>query len=313
MLPKPPPREPSLGFLYLPPYRIQGISVAGEAVAVQVPEFDLSFDMGVCPRAMLPSRCVALSHGHMDHTGGLAYYCSQRRFQGMGTGTIVCDARIAADVQAMMEGFHRLERQRTPYELVSLEAEQTYELRPNLLLRAFHVEHTAPSMGYVLIERRNKLLEKFTGLPQEKLREIKARGEEITRTLEIPLITYIGDTAPGPPLVRQDVRTSRIVICECTFFDADHRDRAKIGKHMHLDDIIEWLRVLECEHLVLHHVSRRSNLAAARARLLELVGADRAHRVHLLMDHRTNRARYEQQLAEAQAAAPPGEAGDESR
>src|SRR5262249_6057583 len=73
MIPKPPPREGSLGFLYLPPFRIQGTSIAGEATCIQVPELDVCFDMGACPRAVLSSRVVAVSHGHMDHIGSLAY------------------------------------------------------------------------------------------------------------------------------------------------------------------------------------------------------------------------------------------------
>ena len=92
MIPKPPPRDGSLGFLFIPPYRVQGTSVAGEATCVQVPELDICFDMGSCPRAMLASKYVALSHGHMDHIGGLAYYCEPAPVPGHGAeGTIVCD------------------------------------------------------------------------------------------------------------------------------------------------------------------------------------------------------------------------------
>ena len=45
MLPKPPPRGPRTGFIYEPPYRIQGESVAGEHTVVQIPELGLNFDM----------------------------------------------------------------------------------------------------------------------------------------------------------------------------------------------------------------------------------------------------------------------------
>lgn len=303
MLPKPPPREPSLGFLYLPPYRVQGISVAGEATCVMIPELDVVFDLGLCPRAALATKFAAISHGHMDHVGGLAYYCSQRRFQGMGTAKIVCDARIASSIQRMMAGFVDLEQQRTPFEVFPLEPDQQIEIKPNIVLRGFRTEHTSPSFGYVVVERRSKLKPEYAEHPQEKLRELKDRGVEITRTLEIPLVAYIGDTAPGPHLVRNDVRRAQIIITECTFFEPDHVERAKVGMHLHVNDIAEWLRVVECKHLVLTHISRRTHLGFARQRLGELVPPELASKVLFLMDYRANKERYEQQLAEAGVSA----------
>ena len=71
MIPKPPPREGSLGFYYIPPYRVQGFSIAGEVTTIQIPELDVCFDMGQCPRAALSAKYCAISHGHMDHIGGL--------------------------------------------------------------------------------------------------------------------------------------------------------------------------------------------------------------------------------------------------
>ncbi len=303
MLPKPPPKEGALGFLYIPPYRVQGFSVAGEATVVQAPELDICFDMGSCPRAALASKFVAISHGHMDHVGGLAYYCSQRVFQGMGPGTIICDVRLAPAIKRMMDGYIDLEQQVTPYELVALEPEQEFEIKNNVVVRGFELEHGAPAFGYSVIEKRSKLKPEFTDYPQEKLRELKDRGVEITRILEIPLMAYLGDTAPCPQLVREDVRTAQVVISECTFIDPDHRKRAKIGKHLHVEDIAEWLPVLECQGLVLIHLSRRNTIAQARRELVKLVGEEKAARVLFLMDHRGGRARYDAQLAAAEKLA----------
>lgn len=300
MIPKPPPREGSLGFLFIPPYRIQGISIAGEMTVVQAPELDIAFDMGMCPRSALASKYVAISHGHMDHVGGLAYYCSQRKFQGMGVGSIICDARLAQGVRRMMAGFVDLEQQVTPYELIAMEPEQEVQIKNGVIVRGFHTEHTSPSMGYVVVEKRSKLKPEHAGLPQDKLKELKDKGEEITRILDIPLVAYLGDTAPGPALLRNDVRQAQVIVCECTFIEEDHRDRARIGKHMHLDDIIEWLPVLECQALVLTHLSRRSNLGYARKRLSQLARRGDPSRVMFLMDHKFNRERYEKQLFEAQ-------------
>ena len=69
MLPKRPPRDHRVGFIYSPPWRIQGISVGGEQTVIQVPELGVNFDIGLCPRIALASEFTALSHGHMDHDG----------------------------------------------------------------------------------------------------------------------------------------------------------------------------------------------------------------------------------------------------
>lgn len=310
MIPKPPARETSLGFLYLPPYRVQGISIAGEMTSVQIPELDLCFDMGSCPRAVLSSKYVALSHGHMDHVGGLAYWASQRKFQGMDPGVIVCDERIMEDVRIMMDGFTRLERQKTPYELHPLKAhsgtpgreepEAELEIKNTLWLRAFATDHTCESFGYVVVEKRSKLKPEFEGFPQEKLTELKERGESITRILEIPLIAYLGDTSPGLHMMRDDVLEAKIIITECTFFEPDHKSKAEIGKHIHVDHIAEWLPRCKCDAMVITHVSRRTQLQYAGQRLNEVLGHEQAMRIRLLMDHRTNKMIYERQAMQAQ-------------
>ncbi|QDU70725.1 MBL fold metallo-hydrolase [Mucisphaera calidilacus] len=299
MLPHEPQRRSQLGFLYLPPFRVQGISVAGEETVVQIPELDINFDIGLCPRAALSSNFVALSHGHMDHTAALTYYLSQRHFQGMGTGTVFCHPELEAPLKGLMEAWISVENQKTPYNLMPLEHEAEFKIKNDHYLRAFETNHTVPSMGYVILERRSKLKPEYVGLPQPKLVELKQQGVEITRMLEIPLVAYLGDTAWGEHFERPDVLQAQILITECTFLEKDDHARARVGKHLHLRNIVDLLQVAASPSVVLTHLSRRTNMNIARRAIEQTVPEQDRKRVFVLMDHRTNRRRYENQLAEA--------------
>ncbi len=307
MIPHEPPRQPQLGFLYIPPLRVQGYSIAGEETAVQIPEMDVCFDIGRCPRIALASNYIGLTHGHMDHAAGLAYYFSQRHFQGMGTGTVLCHPEMEKPIHRLMEAWVDIEAQRTPYKVIPMAPgtdSAELEVKNNMFLRAFSTPHTPNSLGYALVERRNKLKDPYVGLPQEKLVELKEAGEAITYLRQIPLVAFMGDTAPGQHFNLDEVRTAKILITECTFLEAGHRERARIGRHLHISDILNLLDQVEAEAIVLTHLSRRTHMKQARELLDRMIPAEHRGRIHLLMDTRTNRARYQQQAAEAEQTQP---------
>jgi len=295
MIPREPPRGPQLGFLYLPPFRLQGLSIAGEQTVVQVPELDICFDIGLCPRPALASPYVALTHGHMDHAAGLAYYYSQRQFQGMGVGTVICHRALEQPIHNIMNAWVDVEDQRTPYKLVGLEPDGELEIKNNTYLRAFDTAHTRSSLGYVVLERRSKLRPELVGLPQEKLVQMKHRGEPITQVMEIPLVCFTGDTMWGTHFDRPDVLEAKILITECTFVEPGHRDRAGVGRHLHLDDVVNLMDRSKAEAVVLTHLSRRTSMTTVRKQLEMKIPPQHQDRVHLLMDHRTNRDRYHRQ------------------
>ncbi|MEM1097514.1 MAG: MBL fold metallo-hydrolase [Planctomycetota bacterium] len=303
MLPKEPAKRPQLGFLYVPPFRLEGLSIAGEETAVYVPELDVCFDVGLCPKAILPAPYIALSHGHMDHVAGIAYYFSQRPFQGMTPGTVLCHPELEKPLHNLMAAWVEIERQRTKYNVRAIAPGERFEVKNNHFLEAFETIHTVPALGYTVVEKRTRLKDEFQGLPQEKIVEHKQAGRDIVDTFHIPLVTFTGDTAWGDHLLQPNIVQSKVIIAECTFMEPGHRKRAGVGKHLHLDHILDLLEASsEDTHVVLIHLSRRTHMGQVRKTLERHVPDRFRHRLLTLMDGRANRERYEHQLAEAEAA-----------
>ena len=265
-------------------YSLIGYSVAGEETVCQIPELNVCFDIGRCPYFALTSDIICLTHGHMDHVAGLPYYLSQRYFQGMKPGTILLPREIEPHVDRMLRCWRDIERQATPYTLVPMSPGEMHYVRRDFGIRALATHHGGPSLGYALISIRKKLKPEYFGRPGPELAQLGRSGVEITNTTEVPLITFLGDTSAGPVFEHPDVVNAEILITECTFFDRDHKLKAKHGRHLHVDTFAPLLAGLRNQHLVPCHVSRRTGIPRARRILRKIVGEERLANIHFLMD-----------------------------
>ena len=265
-------------------YTLQGYSVAGEETVLQVPELNLCFDIGRGPQFALTSDVLCISHGHMDHLAGIAYYLSQRYFQGMKPGTILLPAEIADAVDDLLRAWRRIERQETPYELVPMQPGDTHRLRRDFAIRCHRTHHGGPSLSYTALHVRHKLKPEYADKAGEELAQMKREGIEIQYVKEVPVITVMGDTGVGPVWEEPDVRDAQLLVTECTFFEAEHKRKAKAGRHLHVDHFAELYKRLSNEHIVLTHISRRTGIAKAKRQLRKLLGDEAMARIHFLMD-----------------------------
>lgn len=265
-LPREYPLIPALAAVETPYFHILGYSVAGEESAIQVPELNINFDIGKCPRPMLTSDFCLLSHGHIDHSAGIVYYLSQRFFQGMSAGTVLCPAKIAEPLSKIIHAWAGLEGKVTEHRIIPMNVGDEFEIRKGLIARAFAVRHRVPAIGFTLIDRREKLKPELLAqnLPGHILRKMKDNGEQITYTMDVPLVAYTGDTCMGETLLQPGVMDAKVLITECTFYEPDHRKRASVGEHLHVSELLEVLPQLQNELVLLTHVSRRTHLRAAK-------------------------------------------------
>lgn len=270
--------------LNLGDFHVIGYSIAGEETVVQIPELDVCFDVGRAPWFALTSNVICLTHGHMDHLAGLAYYLSQRQFQGMKPGIVLLPQGLAEAVDDMLKCWQKVERQETPYKLVPMIGGETYAVRKDFLIRAFETHHVGESLGYSLVSVREKLKPEYVGKNGQELANMRKEGVQIQYRIEVPLAAYMGDTFSGPVFENPDVKNANVLITECTFFDPTHRSRAKIGKHLHVDHLIDLLPKLNNKQIILTHVSRRTSMRRAKSTLKKLVDAATYSKIHFLMD-----------------------------
>ena len=278
----------NLAHIKIDDLEIIGYSVAGEETVVAVPQLDVCFDVGKAPDQIIPINNILLTHGHMDHAAGIAYYLSQRNFCGISTGTILAPKNLLPPMKEIINAWSRLDGNKIPANLVGVKPGDEYRIKPNLFTRVFPTKHSRGSVGYTVIEKRKKLKTEYKGLTGPQIVELKKQGVEIDYPLEIPIVTYLGDTQYVDFSQLKYIVESKILIAECTFYEGEHSDRAEAGRHMHIDEFATLLDKMKNEHIIITHITQRTPMREIRKILKNALPKDKYDRITLLMAKRPN-------------------------
>jgi len=287
---------------------IIGYSVAGEETVIAMPQLDVCFDIGKAPDQVISINNVLLTHGHMDHSAGIAYYLSHRKFCGQRPGRVFAPENMILPIREVIDAWGRLDGNKIPAELIGMVAGDEYKIKPNLVIRAFATRHCRGSLGFCVLETKKKLKDEYAGLNGGEIVALKKKNITIDYPVEVPIVTYLGDTQYSNFGKIDFVAKSKILIAECTFMDDEHIERALAGAHMYMGEFLRMLDELDNQYIVVTHLSQRTGIVEAKRMLKERLNERLCGKVVLLMD-RKNPFRQEQQRPMVNE--PSGPAGEQ--
>lgn len=232
------------------------------------------FDAGEGVASRLENRAfairrVCLSHGHLDHISGLPTLV-HIRMAGMGEKTKPLHIYYP-EGDGFVEGLKaHLDRAmgRMTYDLVwqplgpgariPLTGDADDEGAPRQherWLETFPTRHTRGrlTLGYRVVEHRNRLRPEHAGLPPETIRAlVQTHGRAgITEEYDHRLLAYLGD---GVPLDVEPYEGADILLHEATFLDGNDRENYV---HSTLDEAVKAAVEARARNLVLFHLSSR--------------------------------------------------------
>jgi ribonuclease Z len=237
---------------------IEGYSRAAVQTYWRLPELKLGFDLGLQPWNFMGTDTWFVSHCHLDHIAALPVYVARRRMMKMTPPVIYMPEYSIEPAERILKLFTKLDGGRMPCKLVPTKPGDEIELSRELVVTVSATEHRVPSLGFVVWDRRNKLKPEYHGLPGDKIRDLRMSGVEVTAEMRVPLLAYLGDSAPGGLDRCPAMYEARVLITELTFIAPSHR-KEKIHKfgHIHLDDLLERRDRFKNELIIASHFSAR--------------------------------------------------------
>ncbi|KAD4888940.1 hypothetical protein E3N88_21013 [Mikania micrantha] len=261
--------------LIIEDYPIEGLSIAGHETCVILPTLNLAFDIGKCPQRAISQQFLFISHGHMDHIGGLPMYVATRGLYRMSPPTIVVPKVIKENVEKIFEAHRAMDQSELKHTLIGLDFGEEFYLRKDMKVKAFKTYHVIPSqasclyssllhiLGYVIYSVKQKLKPEYVGLPGDEIKRLKFSGVEITFTTTSPEVAFTGDTTSDfiVDSNNADVLKAKVLIMESTYVeDTMTVDNAREYGHTHLSEIVNYANRFENKAIVLIHFSARYQL-----------------------------------------------------
>lgn len=246
--------------------KLSGLSLSGIRTAISFPELGFTFDVAQGFPYLLNLKQYFISHGHLDHAAGIPYIISQKAMNRQEPAKFYMPKSLVAPMTKIMQTWEEIEKHKYDLHFIGVDDDVEIPVKGDYFMKGFPANHRIDGLGYTLFHRKKKLKPEFKNESEDKLRELKKRGEEIQEVHESAVLSFSGDTKIEFLDQRPWIKNSKVLMLESTYLDDKKSiEHARNWGHTHLDEIIPRLPELKCEKLVLIHLSSRYSSKEADA------------------------------------------------
>ena len=261
---------------------LRGVSWGGIRTCLELPQWDLMVDAGAVDHRQVSARRVLITHGHLDHMGGVANHIALREMMGQAPGEYFLPPSVVEPVARLIEAWRELDRAPLQAQWIPLEPGVVHALQRDLAVESFATSHRVDSQGYLLWRVAQKLREDLHGVPSQEIAQRRKAGEVVSQEERVAEIAFSGDTRIEGLLNHPKVLGARRLVMEATFLDDRvSLEKARRSGHVHLQEVAEHADRFACETLVLTHLSQRYSLEEAAPIVRKTLPDDLADRVVL--------------------------------
>lgn len=245
-----------------------GNTLAGQGTSLLCPELKVAFDVAFGLPYLLGARDFFVSHSHMDHAGGIPYLISQQNLMSLPKGRFFVPEAMREPMLGVIEAWQKMEGHTYSFELIGVKPGDWIGLKGGWGVRPFETTHRVASLGYTVFKTRKQLKPEFKDLERQQLLDLKSRGEDLEMHWEEPYLSFTGDTQIEFLDSADWVKKSKLLVMEVTYIDEKRSvASAREWGHIHLDELIPRLKDLECERVLLIHLSARYRTEEVRKKL----------------------------------------------